>query len=100
MPGDVASIALVLMGVAAFLAGAAGLVRFPDTYSRLHALTKADNLGLALIALGVALQADGLAEVLKLALIWMLALLAAGTASQLVARSALEHPEQDGEDEP
>jgi multicomponent Na+:H+ antiporter subunit G len=40
------------LGVFFFIAGTAGILRFPDAYSRLHALTKADNLGLGLIALG------------------------------------------------
>jgi multicomponent Na+:H+ antiporter subunit G len=29
-------------------------VRFPDVYSRLHALTKADNQGLLLVCAGLA----------------------------------------------
>lgn len=90
---DVLTLVLVLLGLASFLAGTVGLLRFPDTHSRLHALTKADNLGLGLIALGLMLQADGAATVLKLLLIWALAIVAAGTAAQLVARSALEDRE-------
>lgn len=99
MPADLLTLLLVLLGVAAFFAGTVGLLRFPDTHSRLHALTKADNLGLGLIALGLALQAEGLADILKLGLIWGLVILAAGVTSQLVARSALEAPpgrEEDG----
>lgn len=91
---DILSAVLVLLGVAGFVIGTVGLLRFPDTHSRLHALTKADNLGLGLIALGLALQADGIATVLKLGLIWGLAILAAGTTAQLVARSALEEREE------
>jgi hypothetical protein len=44
-----------------FLAGTVGVLRFPDTHSRLHALTKADNLGLGLVAAGLALQAESAA---------------------------------------
>jgi len=40
------SILLLLAGAVFFLAGTLGLLRFPDVYTRLHALTKADNLGL------------------------------------------------------
>lgn len=76
-------------GLAFYVAGTLGLIRFPDTFSRLHALTKADNLGLGLLGLGLAFQASSWAEVAKLALIWALALLAAGTVAQLVARAAL-----------
>ncbi|RBI86406.1 Na+/H+ antiporter subunit G [Rhodosalinus halophilus] len=90
---DVATVVLTGIGLFFFLAGTAGLMRFPDTFSRLHALTKADNLGLGFIALGVAFQAATWREVALLALIWALALLAAGTVSQLVARAALGEEE-------
>jgi len=86
---DLATYALTGAGLAFYLAGTLGLLRFPDTFSRLHALTKADNLGLGLMALGLAFQTDSWAGVAKLALIWVLALLAAGTVAQLVARAAL-----------
>ncbi len=86
---DAASMALTGLGLAFFVAGTLGLVRFPDSFSRLHALTKADNLGLGFLALGLALQADHWGQVLRLALIWGLALIAAGIAAQLVARAAL-----------
>ena len=87
---DMVSALLVLLGLASFVSGTAGLLRFPDTHSRLHALTKADNLGLGLLALGLAVYADSAAAVLKLFLIWALAIVAAAAAAQLVARSALE----------
>ena len=40
------TIVAVCAGAFFFLAGTVGLLRFPDALSRLHALTKADNLGL------------------------------------------------------
>jgi multicomponent Na+:H+ antiporter subunit G len=83
------SVILILLGAFFFLAGTLGLLRFPDVYTRLHALTKADNLGLGLTALGLALQAESLPVVLKLALVWALALAASSTACYLVANSAL-----------
>ncbi len=94
---DVLSILLVLLGVVFFVAGTVGLLRFPDTFSRLHALTKADNLGLGFVVLGVALQAQSLFQIAKLVLIWGLVLVAAGTVSQLVARSELSHKEGEGD---
>jgi multicomponent Na+:H+ antiporter subunit G len=81
---------LTAAGLFFFVAGTVGLIRFPDTFSRLHALTKADNLGLGFIALGIAFQAETWAQVARLALIWALALLAAGAMAQLVARTALD----------
>lgn len=86
---DAVTAALLIAGGFFFLAGTAGLLRFPDVYSRLHALTKVDNLGLGLVVLALMLQADSWALVAKLALIWALALLASATAAYLVANSAL-----------
>ncbi|MFU8895188.1 MAG: monovalent cation/H(+) antiporter subunit G [Gammaproteobacteria bacterium] len=80
---------LIVGGAMFFFAGTLGLLRFPDVYSRLHALTKADNVGLGLTVLGLALQAGSLAVIGKLLLIWMLVLLAGATASHLIARSSL-----------
>ena len=77
--------ACVLAGAIFFIAGTLGLLRFGDTLSRVHALTKADNLGLGLIVLGLLPLADSLADALKLVLIWALVLLGGTTAAQLVA---------------
>ncbi|WP_295542516.1 monovalent cation/H(+) antiporter subunit G [uncultured Thiohalocapsa sp.] len=79
------SIGLLLAGAGFFLAGTVGLLRFPDVYTRLHALTKADNLGLGLIVLGLMLRAESAAAAGKLLVIWLLVLTASGAASQLVA---------------
>ena len=86
---DLVTIVLTGAGTVFFIAGTVGLLRFPDTHSRLHALTKADNLGLGLIALGLAFQAGSFGVIVKLAMIWALAILAAATTSQLIARVAL-----------
>jgi multicomponent Na+:H+ antiporter subunit G len=53
----------------------------------LHALTKADNLGLGLIVLGLLPRADGLLGALKLIAVWVLVQLAGATAAQLIARA-------------
>jgi multicomponent Na+:H+ antiporter subunit G len=78
-----ASAVLIAGGVFFFVAGTVGLLRFPDTLTRLHALTKADNLGIGLIVLGLLPHASGLAGAAKLILVWLLVMLASATASQL-----------------
>ena len=85
---DVLTIIAVSAGAFFFLAGAVGLLRFPDTLSRLHALTKADNLGLGLVVLGLLFQVEGLFPALKLVSVWFLTLLAGATVTQLIARAA------------
>ena len=82
------TILAVCAGAFFFLAGTVGLLRFPDTLSRLHALTKADSLGLGLVVLGLLFQAEGLFAALKLIGVWLLALLAGATVTQLIAHTA------------
>lgn len=73
-----------------FLSGTVGLLRFPDIYTRLHALTKADNVGLGLLILGLSLHSDSWFSVAKLILIWLLVLVASSTSCHLVSRRALQ----------
>jgi len=70
--GNIATVVLVSLGAVFFLAGTVGLLRFPDSMTRLHALTKADNLGLGLVVLVA---------------VWVLTQLAGATVTQLVARA-------------
>lgn len=77
-----------------FLAGTVGVLRFPDALARLHAVTKADNLGLGLLVLGLAFQAESLLVVGKLVLIWLLVLVASATSCYLVASRGTDAPEE------
>jgi multicomponent Na+:H+ antiporter subunit G len=85
---DIFTILAVLGGGFFFMAGTIGLLRFPDPLTRLHALTKADNLGLGLVVLGLLPHADGPLGALKLVGVWLLVLLAGATVAQLIAREA------------
>jgi multicomponent Na+:H+ antiporter subunit G len=82
---DVFTVLFVVAGAALFLAGTLGLLRFRDTLSRLHALSKADNLGLGLIVIGLMPQAGSVSGALKLLCVWLLAQLSAAVATQLIA---------------
>lgn len=79
---------LILAGVFFYLAGSIGLLRLPDLYSRLHALTKADNLGLGLLIAGLALHSQDVLIMLKLLLIWLAVLAASAASAHLIARQA------------
>ena len=85
---DIFTTILLLAGGFFFLAGTVGLLRFPDVYTRLHALTKADNVGLGLIVTGLMLQVESLAIAGKLLLIWLLVLLVSASVAHLVAKVA------------
>ncbi len=85
---DTFTVVAVSLGAVFFMAGAIGLLRFPDTLTRLHALTKADNVGLELVVLGLLPQAEGPLAAVKLIVAWLLVQLASGTVSQLIARAS------------
>jgi multicomponent Na+:H+ antiporter subunit G len=85
---DVFTVLMVAGGALFCAAGTIGLLRFPDPLSRLHALTKADNLGLGLIVLGLLPRADGPVAALKLVVVWLLVQLAGASVAQLIAREA------------
>lgn len=91
---DAFTLICVVAGAVLFLAGTLGLLRFPDTLSRLHALSKADNLELGLIVLGLMPQQASLMGGAKLVCIWLLAQLSAATASQLIAGIAARRKPQ------
>ena len=94
---DILTIAAVSAGAFFFLAGTLGLLRFPDTLTRLHALTKADNLGLGLIMLGLLPRMDWPFDAIKLVLVWVLVLLSSAAASQLIGRKVREEREERGD---
>lgn len=90
---DAWSVVAVSVGVFFFLAGTVGLLRFPDALTRLHALTKADNLGLGLIVFGLLPQMNDVLSAAKLIVVWLLVLVGGAVVSQRIARLARQAAE-------
>ncbi|WP_294532649.1 monovalent cation/H(+) antiporter subunit G [uncultured Rhodoblastus sp.] len=84
---DLFSIVAIAAGAFFFFAGSVGLLRFPDSLTRLHALSKADNLGLGLVVLGLLPRVASLLDALKLVAIWALVLLSGAASAQLIGRA-------------
>ena len=84
---DLFSVVAICAGAFFFFAGTVGLLRFPDSLSRLHALSKADNLGLGLVVLGLLPRAAGLLDGLRLIAIWALVLLSGASTAQMIGRA-------------
>lgn len=84
---DAFTVLAISGGAFFFLAGTIGLLRFPDVPTRLHALTKADNLGLGLVTLGLLPQMAGPLAALKLSSVWLFALISGAIVTQLVVRA-------------
>ena len=91
----IAAAVCITLGATFFVAGTVGLLRLPDLFSRLHALTKADNLGLGLIVLGLMPLAPDPFYAAKMLLLWLLVLVSGATGAHLIAKRALR---RDGED--
>lgn len=95
-PTEVVVLVLLAAGVFFFAAGTVALVRFPDLHSRLHALTKADNVGLGLVVLASGVAAPDPVRVFKLGLIWLLVLVASASVCFLLADEARRRNEREG----
>ena len=88
---ETAGIILIVTGLFFFLSGTLGILRFPDFYTRLHALTKADNLGLGFVVAGLAVQAADVVSVVKLVLVWLFVVAGSSASCYLISRSASRH---------
>ena len=80
----------IIAGLPFFISGTVALLRFPDIYTRLHGLTKADNIGLGFIVIGLICQAESWQSIPKLIFIWLLVLIASSASCHLVASCGLQ----------
>ncbi|MEM1387047.1 MAG: monovalent cation/H(+) antiporter subunit G [Pseudomonadota bacterium] len=80
---------LIAVGALFLVLAAVALWRLPDIYTRLHALTKADTAGLALVALGAGLVEQDLRVAVTLGAIVILVAISGATAGHLIARAHL-----------
>lgn len=85
---DVVAGALVLLGSALALTAAIGVVRFPDTLTRMHSASKPQVLGLLLVLLGAALRLRGQADVGMLILAGLFTLITAPVVANRVGQLA------------
>jgi multicomponent Na+:H+ antiporter subunit G len=85
---DISTAVLVLGGSALALTAAIGVVRFPDTLSRVHAATKPQVLGLLLVLAGAAIRLRGHVDVGMLILTGMFAVITAPVVANRVGQLA------------
>ncbi|OPX07753.1 MULTISPECIES: monovalent cation/H(+) antiporter subunit G [Mycobacteriaceae] len=85
---DVLAGVLVLAGSTLALTAAIGVVRFPDTLSRMHAATKPQVLGLLLVLMGAALRLRGHPDVGMLILAGLFTLITAPVVANRVGQLA------------
>jgi multicomponent Na+:H+ antiporter subunit G len=84
---DILGLTLMTFGVGFLLMAAVGVWVLPDSMTRLHALTKADTAGLALIALGAACLTGRLNTLPALGLCVVLVGISGATIGHLIGRA-------------
>lgn len=87
---DVLSGILLVAGGVFCVIGAIGLLRMPDFYTRVHAASVTDTLGVGFILLGLMLQAGWTLVTLKLVVIGLLIFFTSPAATHALSRAALE----------
>jgi multicomponent Na+:H+ antiporter subunit G len=79
------------LGTLFFLLGTIGLLRFPEVYTRLHAVTKCDTLGVGLILVGLMLCEGVTLDSVKMLFVIIFVLLTSPTAAHALARAAYKN---------
>lgn len=80
--------ALLTLGFFFIVTGVIGILRFPDFYTRLHAMGKTDIAGVALMVTGIAVLEGFTLNGLKVLLIILFIGLASPTATHALGRAA------------
>ena len=83
-----ASEACLLLGTIVMMLGAVGLLRFPDFFSRTHAVSMTDTAGAGFILLGLMLLSGLNLVTLKLAVILIFLLTTSPTAGHVLDQAA------------
>ena len=81
----------VLLGAGSFflVVGAIGLVRMPDVFTRMHATSVSETLGVGFILGGLMIQGGFTLVTFKLVCLFILLFLTAPVASHAIARAAM-----------
>jgi len=71
------------------IVGAVGLHRMPDVFTRMHAASLIDTLGIGLLGLGMLLQTDDWMVAVRIGIIVFVTMVASAVAAHALARAAL-----------
>ena len=86
---DILSWVLILLGSFFTVAGAIGLVRMPDVFTRMHSVSVIDTAGVGFLFLGLILQSGVSLVTLKLLFILVLFFFAGPVITHALAQAAL-----------
>ena len=88
---DIFSILLIITGTILMVISAIGIIRLPDFYLRMSAITKAATLGLFLLLIGLAIYFNNLGLSIKSFVIITLVLLTNPVGAHAIARAAYKN---------
>lgn len=88
---DIVAIVLILSGAFFLLVASIGIVRFPDFYTRIHAMGKGDTLGIILILMGLCIYEGFTLNSAKLLIALVFVALTNPVATHALARAALRY---------
>ena len=86
---QVSSSLFLLIGSFLVLSGGVGILRFPDFYTRMHAVGVTETLATSMIIIGLILYNPDFMVDVKLAIILLMTLFISPTASHALANAAL-----------
>lgn len=86
---DALSWALLVAGGFFCIVGAVGMLRMPDFYTRMHAASVTETLGVGFILIGLVLQAGFTLVAAKLVMMGLLIFFVSPTATHALARAAM-----------
>lgn len=87
---NIISILFVLIGIIFMLVGSIGIIRLPDFYSRTHAVSKSDTLGIIFVILGLVIFEGFTQSSFKLILVALFIALSNPVGTHALARAALK----------
>ena len=91
---DILSWAALVGGGFFYVVGAIGLIRMPDLFTRMHAVSVSETLGVGLLMLGMLLQAGSTLVAVKLVIILLAMWTTGAVATHALARAALHDGEK------
>jgi multicomponent Na+:H+ antiporter subunit G len=86
---NIITIILLSTGTLFLMISSIGLIRFPDFYTRAHAVGKSDTLGLMLTLAGLAVYNGWELSTVKIVIIILFVMIANPTATHAITRAAL-----------
>ena len=95
---EIASALFLLIGSFLVISGGVGILRFPDFFTRMHAVSVTETLATVMILIGLILHNPDFMVDIKLIIILLMTLFISPTASHALANAAMRNDQQQKKD--